>query len=190
MNFSQKAKEHIDSCRFCWMCHHVCPVGNATGLERNTARARALGLSLVARGAVEYSEDIINNVYECTLCGGCMTDCVTGWDPVMFAKEARLGAALDGKLPEYVLKMINNLTEKGSIYGAEKNPNIWNGQIHGKYITDYQHNKNPHHPQSRNDVDIIYDLITTKTTIIPALHIFFLSASHILPEILSDTPDE
>jgi putative membrane protein len=124
MNFSQKAKEHIDSCRFCWMCHHVCPVGNATGLERNTARARALGLSLVARGAVEYSEDIINNVYECTLCGGCMTDCVTGWDPVMFAKEARLGAALDGKLPEYVLKMINNLTEKGSIYGAEQNPNI------------------------------------------------------------------
>ena len=37
---------------------------------------------------------------------------------------------------------------------------------------------------------LIYDLITTKTTIIPALHIFFLSASHILPEILSDTPDE
>ena len=57
-------------------------------------------------------------------------------------------------------------------------------------MTDYQHNKNPHHPQSRNDVDIIYDLITTKTTIIPALHIFFLSASHILPETLSDTLDE
>ena len=64
MQFSQKAKEHIDSCRFCWMCHHVCPIGNATGLERNTARARALGLSLVARDAIEYSEDIINNVYD------------------------------------------------------------------------------------------------------------------------------
>lgn len=124
MQFSEKAKQHIDSCRFCWMCHHVCPIGNATGQERCTARARALGLSLVAREAVEYSEDIINNVYECTLCGGCMTDCVTGWDPVMFAKEARLGAALDGKLPEYVLTMINNLSEKGNIYGAEKNPNI------------------------------------------------------------------
>ncbi len=124
MQFSEKAKQHIDSCRFCWMCHHVCPIGNATGQERCTARARALGLSLVAREAVEYSEDIINNVYECTLCGGCMTDCVTGWDPVMFAKEARLGAALDGKLPEYVLTMINNLNEKGNIYGAEKNPNI------------------------------------------------------------------
>lgn len=124
MQFTQKSKEHIDSCRFCWMCHHVCPIGNATGLERNTARARALGLSLVARDAIEYSDDIINNVYECSLCGGCMKDCVTGWDPVMFTKEARLGAALDGKLPEYVIKMIANLQEKGNIYGADKNPNI------------------------------------------------------------------
>ena len=106
------------------MCHHVCPIGNATGLERNTARARALGLSLVARDAIEYSDDIIANVYECSLCGGCMTDCVTGWDPVMFTKEARLGAALDGKLPKYVMKMIENYQTKGNIYGAEKNANI------------------------------------------------------------------
>ncbi|MBQ7039887.1 MAG: (Fe-S)-binding protein [Clostridia bacterium] len=118
MQFTQKSKEHIDSCRFCWMCHHVCPIGNATGLERNTARARALGLSLVMRDSIEYSDDIINNVYECSLCGGCMTDCVTGWDPVMFTKEARLGAALDGKLPEYVMTMISNLMEKGNIYGV------------------------------------------------------------------------
>ncbi len=124
MQFTQKSQEHIDSCRFCWMCHHVCPIGNATGLERNTARARALGLSLVMRDAIEYSDDIINNVYECSLCGGCMTDCVTGWDPVMFTKEARLGAALDGKLPEYVMTMLQNLAEKGNIYGADKNENI------------------------------------------------------------------
>lgn len=119
MQFTQKSKEHIDSCRFCWMCHHVCPIGNATGLERNTARARALGLSLVMRDAIEYSDDIINNVYECSLCGGCMTDCVTGWDPVMFTKEARLGAALDGKLPEYITTMVSNVIEKGNIYGEE-----------------------------------------------------------------------
>ena len=124
MQFTQKSKEHIDSCRFCWMCHHVCPIGNATGLERNTARARALGLSMVARDAIEYSEDIIYDVYECSLCGGCMTDCVTGWDPVMFTKEARLGAALDGKLPEYILTMLSNLQEKGNIYGVEKENKI------------------------------------------------------------------
>ena len=119
MQFTEKAKEHINSCRFCWMCHHVCPIGNATGLERNTARARALGLSLVLRDSIEYSEDIIDNVYECSLCGGCMTDCVTGWDPVMFTREARLGAALDGKLPEYILKLITNLQETGNIMGTK-----------------------------------------------------------------------
>ncbi len=124
MNFSPKAKEQIESCRFCWMCHHVCPIGNATGLERNTARARALGLSLVSRDAIEYSDDIISNVYECSLCGGCMTDCVTGWDPIMFTKEARLGAALDGKLPDYVINMVQNVMENGNIYGAEKNADI------------------------------------------------------------------
>lgn len=106
------------------MCHHVCPIGNATGLERNTARARALGLSLVARDAIEYSDDIISNVYECSLCGGCMTDCVTGWDPIMFTKEARLGAALDGKLPDYVMTMLENINTNGNVHGADKNENI------------------------------------------------------------------
>lgn len=119
MQFTQKSKEHMDSCRFCWMCRHICPIGNATGQERNTARARALGLSLVARDAVEYSEDIINNVYECALCGACVKECVTGWDPVMFTKEARLGAALDGKLPPYVMKMVVAVSKKGNIYGAK-----------------------------------------------------------------------
>ena len=46
------------------MCRHICPVGNATGQERNTARARALGLSLVVRGAMEL-KDVVYNLYEC-----------------------------------------------------------------------------------------------------------------------------
>lgn len=106
------------------MCRHICPIGNATGQERNTARARALGLSLVAREAVEYSEDIINNVYECAMCGACVKECVTGWDPVMFTKEARLAAALEGKLPPYIMSMIMNLQNKGNVYGAEKDEKL------------------------------------------------------------------
>lgn len=121
MGFSQKSKEQMDSCRFCWMCRHICPIGNATGQERNTARARALGLSLVARDAVEYSEDIINNVYECALCGACVHDCATGWDPVLFTKEARLVAALEGKLPSYINDMLDNIENTGNIYGKAEN---------------------------------------------------------------------
>ena len=116
MIMSEKGKQHVDSCRFCWMCHHICPIGNATGLERNTARARALGISLVNREALQL-EDIIDNIYECSTCGACVCDCTTGWDPVMFTKETRLNAALEGKLPEYINVLVDNCIEKGNAYG-------------------------------------------------------------------------
>jgi len=113
---SDKCKQHVDSCRFCWMCHHICPIGNATGQERNTARARALGISLVNREAIDLSE-IMDNIYECSTCGACVHDCTTGWDPVMFTKETRLQAALEGKLPEYINTLVANCLETGNAYG-------------------------------------------------------------------------
>ena len=116
MMMSEKCKEHVDSCRFCWMCHHICPIGNATGLERDTAKARALGISLVNRGALELS-DIMDNIYECACCGACVADCTTGWDPVMFTKETRLLAAMEGALPEYINVLVDNCLETGNAYG-------------------------------------------------------------------------
>ena len=116
MNLSDKSKQHVDACRFCWMCHHICPIGNATGHERSTARARALGISLVNRNAIELSE-IMDNIYECCTCGGCVNVCVTGWDPVMFTKETRLKAALEGALPEYINRLVDNCLETGNAYG-------------------------------------------------------------------------
>ena len=117
MNMTEKSKQHIDSCRFCWMCHHVCPIGNATGQERCTARARALGLSLVNRGALTL-EDVADNLYECGFCRACEHFCVTGWQPVMFVKEARLNCALEGKLPPYIQKLVENVLTTGNAYGV------------------------------------------------------------------------
>lgn len=121
MLISQKSKETIDACRFCWMCRHVCPIGNATGQERNTARARALTLSLVERGAVELS-DVIDNVYECALCGGCTNNCVTGWDPVKFTKEVRLEAVQNDITPDYINRLLYNIEAFGNAYGMTKVP--------------------------------------------------------------------
>lgn len=117
MNISKKARAHIDACRFCWMCRHICPIGNATGQERNTARARALGLSLVVRGA-ERMEDVVDNIYECSLCGACVKECVTGWDPVMFVQEAKTDAVLSGVIPAYIERLLEAKERTGTIYGA------------------------------------------------------------------------
>lgn len=118
MQISQKSKETIDACRFCWMCRHICPIGNATGQERNTARARALSLSLVTREGAELSE-VTDNLYECALCGACTKECATAWDPVMFTKEARLSAALSGCMPEYIDKLLTKLEKTGNVYGKK-----------------------------------------------------------------------
>ncbi|MBE6655712.1 MAG: (Fe-S)-binding protein [Ruminococcaceae bacterium] len=116
MNLSEKCKAHVESCRFCWMCHHICPIGNATGQERSTPRGRALGISLVQREAIGL-EEIMDNVYECALCGACVYDCTTGWDPVLFTKETRLAAALDGKTPAYIMALVEKCLTTGNAYG-------------------------------------------------------------------------
>lgn len=119
MNISEKAKGIIDSCRFCWMCRHICPIGNATGQERNTARARALCASLVIRGS-QTTDDIKDNLYECAVCGACTNNCITGWDPKVFVREMRTATVLEGKAPDYIVKLIENYVNCGNIYGEEE----------------------------------------------------------------------
>ena len=118
MNITENAKKIADSCRFCWMCRHICPIGNATGQERNTARARLLGVSLVVRGATELKE-IVDNVYECTLCGACTNNCMTGWDPKVSIQEVKTEIVLNGETPNYVMALLENYAEKGNVYGAD-----------------------------------------------------------------------
>ena len=118
MNISCKAKEITDNCRFCWMCRHVCPIGNATGHERNTARARAFAVSMVERGATELKE-VSDNIYECSLCGACTNNCVTGFDPKVFIQEVKTEIIMNGVTPSYIIKLIETYTEKGNIYGMD-----------------------------------------------------------------------
>lgn len=120
MNLSEKSRQNIDSCRFCWMCRHICPIGNATGQERNTTRARAMILSMVNRGSVELTPDIMDNIYECACCSACTCDCVAGRDPVEFVREVRRQAAFEQKTPAYIMRLINNCMESRNMYGASE----------------------------------------------------------------------
>lgn len=119
MQLTQKSRETIDACRFCWMCRHICPIGNATGQERNTSRARALALSMVARD-VEDLKEVIDNVYECSLCGGCTRECATGWDPVQFTLEVRLQGALEGIMPTYIGTLVDHIEKEGNAFGESQ----------------------------------------------------------------------
>ncbi len=104
--FTKKALEHAEACRFCWMCRHVCPVGQVTGKESNNARAKGFLISMDGRGA-PLDETAMEIMYECTLCKACTNDCATGYDPSIFILEARTKAVVDGLVPPHVRPVID-----------------------------------------------------------------------------------
>ncbi|MBQ4434866.1 MAG: (Fe-S)-binding protein [Clostridia bacterium] len=116
--FSEKAKKHADACRFCWMCRHLCPVQLVTGKETNTPRAKGLQVSMLERG-MTMDKDCARTMYECLLCGACTNDCATGFDPLIFIREARTQANVLDLVPPGVQKVIDRVLETGNVYGAK-----------------------------------------------------------------------
>lgn len=116
--FSNESSKHADSCRFCWMCRHICPVAGSTGSEGWTPRARGLMVSMIERGT-EYDTEIAEAMYHCTLCDACSNDCMTGWKPSIFIREARTLAVVNDIAPAAIMAEIENITEKNSIFALE-----------------------------------------------------------------------
>lgn len=115
MKISNKARQHAESCRFCWMCRHVCPIGNADGQERNNARSRALMVQYALRGTLDL-KDIADNMYECSLCGACTNNCKTGWDPKIFIQEVKTQIVLENKMPKHIAELLQKYQKNGTIF--------------------------------------------------------------------------
>ena len=112
--FSIKSSKNADACRFCWMCRHVCPVGHVTGNEAYTPRGRGLLVSMDARGR-EYSSGDAAAFFNCCLCSACADNCVTGYDPTIFIREARSKAVAEGWVSPEMEIMITKALE-GSLF--------------------------------------------------------------------------
>lgn len=117
---SQTAMRHAEKCRFCFMCRHLCPVQLQTGKEINTPRAKGLVLSMVNKGAQNFDESMAQAMYECLLCDACVNDCVTGYQPPLYIREARSMAVVNDIAPKAVMDLLNNIENCGNIYGMEK----------------------------------------------------------------------
>lgn len=117
---SQNAMRHAEKCRFCFMCRHLCPVQLQTGKEINTPRAKGLVLSMVNKGTQTFDESMAEAMYECLLCDACVNDCVTGYQPPLYIREARTEAVVNGLAPKAVMALIDNIEATGNIYGMEK----------------------------------------------------------------------
>lgn len=115
--FSEKSKEIADACRFCWMCRHLCPVGYVTGKEANTPRGKALLISMDNRG-LPLTPDSADAMFQCCLCSACTGDCVTGYDPPVFIREARTAAVAEDRIPGHIREIIDRAIA-GSLSGEQ-----------------------------------------------------------------------
>lgn len=114
---SSDSARQADACRFCWMCRHICPVAHSTGIEGWSPRVRGLLVSMLERNT-EYDAEIADTMYRCTLCDACANDCVTGYKPGDFIREARMLAVVEGLAPPAIMQAIETIQTNGNIYGC------------------------------------------------------------------------
>lgn len=65
----------IKTCRYCPMCKQACPSAFISYRESDTPRGRAMLLHSVYYAEKEYSASAIEAVYNCFVCGSCMSWC-------------------------------------------------------------------------------------------------------------------
>lgn len=121
--FSNDSARQADACRFCWMCRHICPVAGSTGNEAWNPRARGLMVSMIERGT-KYDAEIAEAMYHCTMCEACSNDCVTGYKPTDFIREARTLAVVNDIAPKAIIREIDNILTSGNIFGKETSADL------------------------------------------------------------------
>jgi Fe-S oxidoreductase len=107
----------IESCRFCFMCRHVCTAGVVSGRESDTPRGRALILFKILKGHADYTPELIDAVYRCCLCGLCETWCKADCSPPAAALAARADLVAQGKAPLAAETIRNQLLQTGNPFG-------------------------------------------------------------------------
>ena len=99
------------------MCRHACPVFLATKIDANTPRGHALLISKIDENMLDWSEDIIDKVYQCSLCSLCKELCEFHWEEDTLIQKTRETIVAIGRAPDYVKKIASLLISQGTAFG-------------------------------------------------------------------------
>lgn len=98
------------------MCRHACPVFLATKMDSNTPRGHALLLSRIDEGFSEWTEDVIDKMYQCSQCGLCREICEFHWEEDTLVQIAREKIVELGREPEIVKNIANLFINNRTAY--------------------------------------------------------------------------
>lgn len=116
--FSQEAVRQANNCYMCWMCRHVCPIGNTSGREIHFPRGKGVLLNMTMHGN-DVLKDSAKAMYDCFLCNNCSSWCETGFRPTLFIREARRELVVRDELPAGIQSVVNRALE-GTLYGPKE----------------------------------------------------------------------
>jgi heterodisulfide reductase subunit D len=108
----------LNNCRFCVMCRHVCPVGNATGKESAAPRGLALNIYAAEQGLAAVSRESHKHLIAgCTLCGACYESCITQQNLPEVILAARGKAVASGSVCAEAAAVKDSLLTYGNPFG-------------------------------------------------------------------------
>ena len=73
--FEKRFRDQILQCSRCGFCQAVCPVFGATLRPSINARGKMLLLKEVMEGRIELGDELIDTLFQCTQCAGCVENC-------------------------------------------------------------------------------------------------------------------
>ena len=125
--FEKRFREQILKCSRCGFCQAVCPVYKATLRPALNARGKMLILKEVMDGKIDLSEELIESLFQCTICASCYLNCPSGVEVPEIIKAARRDMAKKGILHPAFLGMEKALRDSGNIY-MDDEPDIEGGR--------------------------------------------------------------
>ncbi len=98
------------------MCRHACPVFLVTKMDANTPRGHALILSKIINNLSEWTEDVVDKIYQCSQCGLCKELCEFHWEEDLLIQVAREAIINKGIEPKIVKDLATLLINNGTVY--------------------------------------------------------------------------
>ncbi|MEK6795318.1 MAG: (Fe-S)-binding protein [Spirochaetota bacterium] len=118
--YRKETIETVKACRFCFMCRHVCTIGNVTRSESNTPRGFGLLTDKsIMRPDAFTDKNFIDTMYECTLCSACRSHCVSSYDVPGFVRAARAEIVAAGNAPDSVRALAKRIIDTGNVFGEK-----------------------------------------------------------------------
>ena len=111
----------VNLCTRCGFCNTICSIYNTLNrLEVRGPRGRVILLKGVCEDIFEF-RDLLEELYTCALCGGCLIKCPAGIDVPSLVLSARKILSEKGTAPNPVLRLVRNVLKTGNIFGFEEN---------------------------------------------------------------------